>query len=143
MDDQTEPRVSRLRRWTVSAALVGAGLLAGGVLVGNQLAQAADGTTSTASSTSGMNPAAMSHGPGEKLLTGSTASDIEAAALKAVPNGTIIRVETDSDGATYEAHVQKTDGTQVTVKFDKNLTVTEIVDGFGAGPQGTLPSTAA
>ena len=31
------------------------------------------------------NPATMSHGPGETLLTGSTASRVKAAALAAVP----------------------------------------------------------
>lgn len=35
---------------------------------------------------------------------------MEAAALEAVPGGTIIRVETDNEGSAYEAHVQKSDG---------------------------------
>ena len=64
----------------------------------------------------------MTNGPGETLLTGTTAEKVKAAALAAVPGGTIIRVETDSEGSPYEAHVTKTDGTQVTVKTN-NLTV--------------------
>lgn len=34
--------------------------------------------------------------------------------------GTVYRVETDGDGAAYEAHVKKSDGTLVTVTFDSS-----------------------
>ncbi len=57
-------------------------------------------------------------GAGETLLTGDTAASVTAAAEAAVPDGTIDRVETDSDGSPYEAHVTKADGTQVVVKVD-------------------------
>jgi hypothetical protein len=76
----------------------------------------------------------MRHGPGETLLTDGTANAVEAAALKEVPRGTIVRVETDSAGSTYEAHVQKADGSIVTVKVDKDLNVTSTEDGFGGAP---------
>jgi hypothetical protein len=46
----------------------------------------------------------MSHGPGETLLSGSAASRAKAAALAAVPGAKVIRVESDSGGAAYEAH---------------------------------------
>ena len=49
-----------------------------------------------------------------------------AAAQGAVPGGTIDRVETDSDGSPYEAHVTKADGTKVTVKVDANFAVSSI-----------------
>lgn len=43
-----------------------------------------------------------------------------AAAKAKVPNGTIIRVETDADGnSAYEAHMVKADGTPVTVYVNK------------------------
>src|SRR6266542_1194282 len=58
---------------------------------------------------------------------------VRAAALAAVPGGTIIRVETDSDGSPYEAHVRKSDGSIVTVKIDKDFKVTSTESGFGAG----------
>ena len=77
------------------------------------------------------NPATMSHGPGETLLTGSTASRAKAAALAAVPGAKVIRVETDSAGAAYEAHLQKSDGSYVTVKLDKGFHVTATQPGFG------------
>ena len=58
---------------------------------------------------------------------------MKAAALAAVPGGTVIRVETDSAGSPYEAHVQKSDGSIVTVKIDNSFNVTSTESGFGAG----------
>lgn len=83
-------------------------------------------------------PASMPNGPGETVLTGDDATKAKAAALEAVPGATVIRVETDSSGeAKYEAHLTKSDGTQVTVLMDENFEVTATVDGFGGpGPQG-------
>jgi hypothetical protein len=75
----------------------------------------------------------MRHGPGETLLTDGTTSKVKAAALAAVPGGTVIRVETDSAGSPYEAHVQKSDGSIVTVKIDDSFNVTSSESGFGAG----------
>ena len=38
-----------------------------------------------------------------------------------MPGATVIRVETDSEGAAYEAHMTRRDGTPVTVYVDKNF----------------------
>jgi hypothetical protein len=70
------------------------------------------------------------NGTKEVLLTGETAEKVKAAALAAVPGGTILRVETDAEGATYEAHMTKSDGSQVTVKLDSNFKVTNTEDGI-------------
>ena len=67
----------------------------------------------------------------ETLLTGDAAAKASAAALKAVPGGTILRVETDAEGAAYEAHMTKSDGTQVTIKMDKDFNVTATEAGCG------------
>lgn len=83
----------------------------------------------------GHDPAMMSHGPGETALTGASASKARAAALAAVPGATVIRVETDSAGAAYEAHLRKSDGTYVTVKLDKGFDVTATQSGFGGPAQ--------
>src|SRR4051794_27908345 len=40
-------------------------------------------------------PAQVSHGPGETLLTGDTADKVKQAALDEVSGATVIRVETD------------------------------------------------
>jgi hypothetical protein len=99
----------------------------------------APSTTTTASTT----PDADGHGrPGgiggsapvrsdEKALTATQTATLKAEALKAVPGGTLVRVETDSGDAAFEAHMTKSDGTTVTVKFDSNLKVTGVEDGMG------------
>ncbi len=74
------------------------------------------------------------NGAVETLLTGDSAAKATASALAAVPGGTIERVETDAEGAVYEAHMTKSDGTHVTVKMDANYNVTSTEDGFG-GPR--------
>lgn len=74
-----------------------------------------------------------SNGVKEVLLTGDTADKVKAAALAAVPGGTIQRVENDAEGAVYEAHMLKSDGSPVTVKLDANFTVTGTEAG---GPGG-------
>ncbi|MGZ4738365.1 MAG: hypothetical protein ACXVLM_03930 [Ilumatobacteraceae bacterium] len=75
-------------------------------------------------------------GAGETALTGDTAASVTAAAQAAIPDGTIIRVETDSDGSPYEAHVTKADGTEVVVKVDANFTVTATEAMPAGGPNG-------
>lgn len=69
----------------------------------------------------------------EKVVTGTTAATLKAAALKAVPGGTVIRIETDAGDGAYEAHMTKADGTVVTVKFDQSLAVTKVESGMGQG----------
>jgi hypothetical protein len=125
------------RRWAVTGALaLGAAVGAAGV------ANAASGGSSGSSGgqpPAGVNPAKVAHGPGETLLTGSAASKAKAAALAAVPGATVIRVETDSGPAAYEAHLRKADGSFVTVKLDKSFHVTATQSGFGAGGPGGPP----
>ena len=63
----------------------------------------------------------------ETPLTGDVASKVRAAALAKVPGGTIERVETDSDhGSPYEAHVRKSDGTELEVLVNKSFEVTAV-----------------
>ncbi len=152
---QSEPsRGSKLtakrgRTWLiVGAAAVGAAI--GGAGIANAAttssSSAAGSSSSAASSINSAanraNPATLSHGPGETLLTGTTAAKVKAAALAADPGATIIRVETDSAGSPYEAHITKADGTQVTLKIDTSFNVTSTQQGFGAGPSGQAPPSA-
>ncbi len=140
MEGNEEPptRVGHARRWLVSAGLVGSGLLAGGIIAGAQIAGAQTTSPSATASTGDAGGAAdVGHGPNETLLTGTTAEKVRAAALAAVPGGTVIRVETDSDGSPYEAHVTEADGSVVTVKVDKNFAVTSTESGFGRGTHDT------
>ena len=121
-----------------AGGLLAAGALAGAVLAGTVGANDATGSSATtapaygsgASGASGA-AAASGHNPNETVLTGTAATKARAAALKAVPGGTIDRVETDGGDATYEAHMTKADGTQVTVKLDKDFAVTAVEAGMG------------
>jgi hypothetical protein len=125
--------------------LVASGLLAGGILAGSHIAGAQSAGTSPSASSSAsasasggrVDPANMTHGPNETLLTDGRASKVKAAALAAVPGGTIIPVETDSEGSPYEAHVGKSDGSIVTVKVNKDFKVTSTESGFGRGMPGS------
>ena len=136
--------VGRRRRILASAGLIASGLVAGGILAGTHIAGAATptATASTPAATApanGVDPATVNHGPNETLLTDGNATKATAAAKAAVPGATIIRVETDSGGAAYEAHMRKADGSYVTVKMDKNFKVTSVDNGFGGGPGGQAP----
>ncbi len=130
---------SNLRTWVLAGALA-AGAAVGATSIASAANNGATTTANPPAATAGQDPAKMSHGPGETLLTGSTADKVKAAALAAVPGATVIRVETDSAGSPYEAHLQKADGTQVTVKVNASYAATATLDGFGGpGPNGQAP----
>ena len=150
------PTSHRLRR-----ALVTGGIVAGASLGAAGIATAATSTTSTTSGPSSTaapstdthgappagqagDPATMTHGPNETLLTGSDLQKATAAANTAVPGATIIRAETNSSGASpYEVHMKKSDGSEVTVELDSNFGVVATVSGFGGGPAGSQAPTGA
>ena len=127
---------TRTRRIAATAAMsLGLALGAAGI---SSAASGSSSTTSTAATTAATAPAAdpatLDHGPGETLVTGANLETLTKAALAAVPGSTVIRAETDSGGAAYEVHLKKSDGSEVTVKFDSSLKVTATQDGFGSGP---------
>ena len=67
------------------------------------------------------------NGQREQPLSGDVASKVRDAALAKVPGGTIERVETDADhGSPYEAHVRKSDGTELEVLVNKSFEVTAV-----------------
>ena len=109
------------RNVAAGAALTAA--LAGG---GMYLAIAApDGATdSTAQSASHHKGGHQANGITEQPLTGDTAARVEAAVKAANPGATVVRMETDAEGAAYEAHIRKADGTSATVKLDASFNVT-------------------
>jgi len=132
----------RKKRWAAVMGLLAAGAIGGGVLA-SALTASASSDTSTASvgtvSAPSGNPRTPGPGgaqpvrPDEKGVSSATAATLRAAALKAVPGGTVYRIETDAGDGVYEVHMKKADGSLVTVKFDKNLTVTKVESGMGAG----------
>jgi hypothetical protein len=121
----------------LAAVAVGSAAIAGA---------ASNGSSSSGSSNSAQAPQGYGPPPGgdrdgdggrgqhkpETPLTGDTAAKVKEAALAKVSGGTIIRVETDTDhGSPYEAHVRKSDGSQVEVLVNKQFNVTAVND-FGA-----------
>jgi len=90
-------------------------------------------TTATAPTDATQTPKGphQANGITETELTGDDLAKATAAAQAAVPDGTVVRAETDADGATYEVHMTKADGSEVTVKLDAGFTVTSTIDGKG------------
>ncbi|MFN2560288.1 MAG: PepSY domain-containing protein [Jatrophihabitans sp.] len=151
-DEMLQPKPRR--RTGLKVALLGAGLAAGaigatalgasaqtsGTATTTQTTQTTAPTAPTAP-TGASGPPAGAHGTGagrsdEKVVTGALATQLKAAALKAVPGGTVDRVETDAGDGAYEAHMTKSDGTEVTVKFDKNDKLIGVEAGMGKGDPG-------
>ncbi len=147
---QTPTNTTFRRKAVTAAAMIGALVSAGGVAGAmsvsggsNDSAVVTDSPVALSALQSGSvtdDPTApdTDHGPadhanGEEPLSGDLATQVTAAAEAAVRGGTVDRVETDADGATYEAHMTDADGNHVTVTFDDNLGVVEVLDGPG-GP---------
>jgi hypothetical protein len=123
-----------IRSMHITSAAVGAAAIGGGAI-----ANAATTTTTAAPSTATPTaPAAANQGPPafspskgghtfngktETLLTGDVAAKVRAAALAKV-SGTVQRVETNvDDSAPFEAHIVKSDGTQVIVEVNHDYSV--------------------
>jgi hypothetical protein len=146
----------RAGKLAMGGGILAAGALAGAILAGTVSASADTTPTPSASSSASTGTSAGSAATGqsgqqgqlpagpadnsstpvrsdEKAVSADIAAKLKAAALTAVPGGTVIRVETDAGDAVYEAHMTKADGTRVTVKFDKDLAVTAVEDGMGKG----------
>ena len=87
----------------------------------------------------GFDPAKGGHvgpnGTREELLTGDVAAKVRQAALDKVGGGTVERVETDADhGSPYEAHIRRSDGTELEVLVNKDFSVTAVNE-MGQPPQ--------
>jgi uncharacterized membrane protein YkoI len=116
-----------------AAAVAVAGMMATASPITTNLTTADPSPTATADAQQDDQGTGRGHA-GETPLTGAAAEDATAAAEAAVPGGTVLRVETDSDGgATYEAHVRKSDGTEVVLKMDKEFKVTGTEEFTGRG----------
>lgn len=134
---------ARKKRWVGAVGLLAAGAISGGVLASSLSASAATSNPAASASTASSSSSGDARPPGpggaqpvrsdEESVSSATAATLRAAALKAVPGGTVYRLETDAGDGVYEAHMTKADGSLVTVKFDKNLKVTKVESGMGTG----------
>ena len=130
-----------MKKTARTLSLIGAGAIAGGILAGTLSANAATPTTSSAAASSSTSTSAEA--PANRFGSSPVRSDEQsigsslAATLtqkaEAKTGGTVYRVETDAGDGTYEAHVRKSDGNLVTVKFDSAGNMTAVEDGMGKG----------
>ncbi|MEY2423230.1 MAG: hypothetical protein QOI95_3297 [Acidimicrobiaceae bacterium] len=133
-----------MKKAAVGAVLAASALTGGAIGAAFLSGGTASAQTSTDGSTSSSDSSATAPAPAprdpklgghtangitESLLTGDAATSATAAAQAAVPDGTVDRVENDAEGAVYEAHVTKADGSRVTVKMDASFNVTGIETG--------------
>ena len=107
------------------AALVGGGAY---LAMGYPVIASSTGSQSSTDSAKGGHQA---NGITEQLLTGTTATRVKNAVLAANPGATVHRVETDAEGAVYEAHITKADGSRATVKLDGSFNITATQAGHG------------
>ena len=131
--------MSSLRSKLVTAAAVGATAISATAIA---TAATNDSSSSSSSSTAAAKPPqSLSgqpaprdpskgghtvNGKTETLLSGDTAAKVKAAALAKVA-GTVQRVETNVDSsAPYEAHIVKSDGTEVEVQVNSDYTVAAV-----------------
>ena len=128
-----------------SAGLVAVGLT-GGAILGSTISagaststNAAQTTASTGSGSSSATPPSLpphgsaAHENAETPVTGSAASQAQAAAVKYVGSGTAGQVTTDFSKTGYEVTVTKSDGSQVEVHLDSSFNVMQGPGHFG-GP---------
>ena len=129
----------KIRKSATTVAAI-AGVALGGAALANAAQDNGSSSSGSSSSTAaqpqqgappqgGMPPGPHvgQNGKQEEPLTGDTADKVRKAALDKVSGGTVERVETDVDhGSPYEAHVRKSDGTEVEVLVNENFEVTAV-----------------
>ena len=135
--------------FTIKKLLVGVVAVAAFAVGGAAIAGAADsksGTTTTTNQGPPGAPANMpapgtaAHEDAEKPVTGSAATNAQAAAVKAVGSGTAGDVTTDYFGTGYEVTVTKSDGSTVEVHLDSSFNPMQAPG--GQGPPGQAPPTS-
>ena len=136
-----------MMRTTMIAAVCAAIGTAGGIAGVSAATNGNDNSGSSSNSTTapdrgpgqGRDPSQGGHigpnGAREELLTGDVAAKVRQAALDKVGGGTVERVETDADhGSPYEAHIRRSDGTELEVLVNKDFSVTAVNE-MGQPPQ--------
>jgi hypothetical protein len=140
-----------LRKVLVGGALATAAVTGGAI--GASFLGTANAATSSTTPSSSSAPAASSappsmpahgsaaHENAEKAVTGTAATQAQAAAVKSVGSGTAGAVTSDFTGQGYEVTVTKSDGTQVEVHEDSSFTVMQGgPHGGPGGPGGYAPN---
>jgi hypothetical protein len=112
---------------TVAVACVCAAVGAAGGIAGGSAATNGNGNSNGSGPPGNAGRHIGANGQREQALSSDVAAKVRAAALAKVAGGTIERVETDADhGSPYEAHVRKSDGTELEVLVNKSFQVTAV-----------------
>jgi hypothetical protein len=122
-----------IRNTAMTVAALGALALGGsalaGAATGNSNSTTGGGSAAPAAPPAGK-PAGRhigANGQQEQALDAATAAKVKAAALAKVPDASFERAETDVDhGSPYEAHLRKSDGTELEVLVNKSFEVTAV-----------------
>jgi uncharacterized membrane protein YkoI len=127
--------MSSIRTKLTTAAAIGAAAISATAIASAATTGSSSSPSSTTSTAQAGPPAAQrdmakgghrANGKTETLLTGDTEAKVKAAALAKV-SGTVDRVETNVDSsAPYEAHITKSDGTEVEVQVSSDYTVAAV-----------------
>jgi hypothetical protein len=126
-----------IRNGAMTVAALGALALGGSAIAGAATSSSSSSTSTPGSSSTpaqGARPDPTkagghvgANGKTEQALSAADAAKVKAAALKKVPGGTVERVETDVDhGSPFEAHVRKSDGTELEVLVNAQFQVTAV-----------------
>jgi len=132
----------RLRKGLMAVAALGALALGGSALAdaatssGSSSGSSSSGSTTTQQQAPQGQPPRDPTKPGghrgangqvEQALPSDVAAKVKAAAEAKVPGATVERVETDVDhGSPYEAHMRKSDGSELEVLVNKDFAVTAV-----------------
>ena len=135
--------LSKLKKIGLGVAAVSGAAVGGAAVAG--AATSHSGTTTTA----GQPPPALRNMPAhgtsahedqEKAVTGDEATKAQAAAVKAVGEGTAGDVTTDYFGNGYEVTVTKSDGSKVEIHLDSSFNAMGPPGGRFGGPPPAEPS---
>lgn len=113
----------------VAAAAVSGAAIANAATSGKSSSQNGSPSQSQQQAAPQRDPSKGGHtvnGKTETLLSGDVAAKVKAAALAKV-SGTVERVETNVDSSVpYEAHIRKSDGTEVEVQVNEDYSVAAV-----------------
>lgn len=134
-----------MKRKIIATTLLATGLFGGGIIVGGiggvpgssaaTTTQAASAATTVVTPTTAETPpdtsgqssfpahGSAAHENAEKVVTGTAASQAQAAAVKSVGSGTAGAVTSNFQGDGYEVTVTKADGSSVDVRLDSSFNV--------------------
>ena len=124
----------RIQKVIMAVAVLGA-IAVGSAVIANAASNKGTTGQSGTSGTQGTQTRTPPQRQDETPLTGDTADKVRQAALDKVPGATVLRVETDAEGSPYEAHIRKSNGTEVVVKVNKDFKATDVQE---FGPPGQI-----